>query len=194
LPNAAEILSDEDLMKLASEGSRSAFETLVQRWDRAVLGYFQRFTGNAEWSRDLRQELFFRLFRARETYQPGKKFTPWLYRMAHNLAVDLVCRRKSREQQVEREQLEARLEQVDEHARREVWEQEVVRLLSNAMRFLDEDERTILILKHYEHITFEEIAGVLDCPVSTVKTRMYRSFAKLRRYFRRQGVDLSSFV
>jgi RNA polymerase sigma-70 factor (ECF subfamily) len=188
------VLSDEDLMIRAAQGSRSAFEALVHRWDRAVLRYFQRFTGSEESSRDLRQELFFRLYRARGAYNPQGKFSSWLYRMAHNLAVDLVCRKRSVGSQLEEQEAAEQVEDVNPGARERIWEREIGEILVEAMQRLSAEERTVLILKHDERISFEQIAAVLDCPVSTVKSRMYRSFAKLRGHLRSRGVDLSTLL
>lgn len=188
------VLSDEDLMIRAAKGSRSAFEALVRRWDRAVLRYFQRFTGSAEWSRDLRQELFFRLYRGRGTYNLEGRFSSWLYQTAHNLAVDLVCRKRSLGSQLEEETTVEQAKDTDAGARERVWEREIGEILAQAIQRLSVEERTVLILKHDERMTFEEIAAVLDLPASTVKSRMYRSFAKLRGHLRRSGVELSTVL
>jgi len=186
------VLTDEDLMVRAAEGSVTAFEALVRRWDRSMLRYFERFTGSAEWSNDLRQELFFRLYRSRGTYRPGGRFSSWLYRMAHNVAVDVVCRKGSLDQTALDE--EETIDPVTPEAPARVLERELGVILKRAIQRLSVEERTVLILKHDERMTFEEIAEVLDMPLSTVKSRLYRSFTKLRRYLRQAGVDLSAVL
>ncbi len=181
---------DERIIVAAQSGDRKAFENLVRDVDRPMLRFFHRLSGDIEKARDLRQELFYKLVRVLPRYDRRKaSFNTWLYRMARNLAIDKLYRKRRLNTESLDETHEDRipLGAEMEFPRRSAARGELQDALSEAVSGLPELDRTIIALKHDEELTFEEIAKTVGIPVSTVKSRLYRSFERLRQELRLRG-------
>ena len=162
-------------------GSEEAFERLVQTYSAQVYGLFSRFVGVADEREDLVQELFLRVVRARQRYQPTARFSTWLYRIAFNLAVN----------RSERTRNDASLE--GSPAGRDAWDrpgaedpaaglerEDVVRAVRSSIAALPESQRMALILAKYEELSFAEIAVVMDSSEKAIKSLIHRAREKLR--------------
>ena len=187
--------SDEELVEAFQRGDRSAFDTLVQRWDRKIQGAIYRVMGSDEEARDLCQEAFLRAFRGLGTFKREARFSSWLYQIALNVCRDRLRRRKGRTQ-VSLDELEADPAVIvtGPTALDLVERSDLARAVAKAMESLPTEQREVVILKEYQGLTFPEIADVLDVPVSTVKTRLYRGLDLLRHRLERQGVTGRSAV
>ncbi len=181
---------DERIIVAAQSGDREAFENLVRDVERPMLRFFHRLSGNVEKARDLRQELFYKLVRVLPRYDRRKaSFNTWLYRMARNLAIDKLYRPR----RLNTESLDETHENLAppglemEFPRRSAARGELRDALAEAVSSLPELDRTIIALKHDEELTFQEIAKTVGIPVSAVKSRLYRSFERLRRELRARG-------
>ena len=183
--------TDEDLVAAFQDGDSSAFDELVSRWDRRIHGAVYRVVGPDEDARDLCQEAFLKAYRGLGTFKREARFSSWLYQIAINVCRDRLRRRRGKTA-VSLDELEetpagtlaarapSPLELVEARDMRH--------LVAQAMATLSADEREVVILKEYQDLTFPEIAEVLDVPLSTVKTRLYRGLAQLRHQLERQGV------
>jgi RNA polymerase sigma-70 factor, ECF subfamily len=177
--------SDEELVARSIGGDQESFNQLVLRWERPIYALAYRVIGREEDARDVCQETFFRAFRALNGFRGQAKFSSWLYRIALNLCRDWV--RKERRTPVV--QVLEELEVLEMTALREptpsvedlVARRELTGIVERAMARLPEDQRTAIILKEYHELTFQEIADLVGCPLSTVKTRLYQGLAVLRR-------------
>jgi RNA polymerase sigma-70 factor, ECF subfamily len=177
--------SDEELVTRSIGGDHESFNQLVLRWERPIYALAYRVIGREEDARDVCQETFLRAFRALNGFRGQAKFSSWLYRIALNLCRDWV--RKERRTPVV--QAPEELEVLELAAVREpaasiedlVARRELTRVVERAMARLPDEQRTAIILKEYHELTFQEIADLVGCPLSTVKTRLYQGLAVLRR-------------
>ena len=141
------------------------------------------------------QETFLRAFRALPGFKGQAKFSSWLYRIALNLCRDWI-RRQRRAPVVQMPEGVDPVELAAERGPVESIEELVARrelsaVVEEAMALLPEEQRTAIILKEYHGMTFQEIADLQGCPLSTVKTRLYQGLSVLRRHLEKNGVALS---
>jgi RNA polymerase sigma-70 factor, ECF subfamily len=185
------VVSDEQLMLELANGSRAAFELLVQRWDRRMLNYFIRCTPNRDEAEDLRQELFLRVYLRAHTFKVDGAFQAWLYRIATNLVIDKVARKKSMKPETHTELETAMAEpQLSTHtqARQNVNAKELTGLIHQALEKIPSEQKVALVMRHFEGLRFEEIAAILDVSESTLKSRVYRGLTALKVELQRMGI------
>jgi RNA polymerase sigma-70 factor (ECF subfamily) len=183
--------SDEELVSRSIGGDADSFNQLVLRWERPIYALAYRVIGREEDARDVCQETFLRAFRALGGFRGQAKFSSWLYRIALNLCRDWV-RRQRRTPVV---QLPEDVDVMELAASREPTEpiedlvarRDLTRVVEKAMARLPEEQRTAIILKEYHGLTFQEIADLVGCPLSTVKTRLYQGLSVLRRDLNQTG-------
>ena len=137
------------------------------------------------------QETFLRAFRALPGFKGQAKFSSWLYRIALNLCRDWI-RRKRRAPLVQMPEWVDPAEMAAERGPVEsietlVARQELSAVVERAMALLPEEQRTAIILKNYHGMTFQEIADMQQCPLSTVKTRLYQGLSVLRKQLEKDG-------
>ena len=183
--------TDEELVVLSTAGDTESFNQLVVRWERPIFALAYRVLGREEDAKDVCQETFLRAFRALKGFKGQAKFSSWLYRIALNLCRDWI-RRERRSSMVtsldadnEPEPVSEPVETAEEFAVRS----DLGRVLTRAMTALSEEQRTTIVLKEYHGLTFQEIADLQGCPLSTVKTRLYQGLGVLRRQLQRTGVQ-----
>jgi RNA polymerase sigma-70 factor, ECF subfamily len=184
-PLQAMTWTDEELVARSKTGDTDSFNQLVKRWERPIFALAYRTLGREEDARDVTQETFLRAFRALGGFKGDAKFSSWLYRIALNLCRDWM--RKDRRtplvavpEGLEIEQLAADrqpTETVEDLAARA----ELTRGVAAAMEKLPPEQRQAIILKEYHGLTFQEIADLMKCPLSTVKTRVYQGLSTLRK-------------
>ncbi len=166
--------TDEELVARSIGGDMDSFNQLVVRW------------------RDVCQETFLRAFRSIGGFRGQAKFSSWLYRIALNLCRDWI-RRERRSPAMQAPEGVDVIELASEQGPTESIEElvsrrDIGRLVEQAMASLSEDQRAAIILKEYQGLTFQEIADLLGCPLSTVKTRLYQGLTVLRRELEKNGV------
>ena len=191
-PAAQMTSSDEELVARSAGGDIESFNQLVVRWERPIYALAYRVIGREEEARDLVQEAFLRAYRSLGGFRGDAKFSSWLYRITLNLCRDWI-RRQKRAPFVEAPEGVDVIELAGEHGPVESVEDLVARrdlgaAVNRAMAVLSEDQRKAIVLKEYQGLTFQEIADLLDCPLSTVKTRLYQGLVVLRRELERQGI------
>jgi RNA polymerase sigma-70 factor (ECF subfamily) len=177
LVNAA--IADPDdgaLVAAAIAGAAEACGTLVERYDRAVYHLCLRTVRDPEEARDCTQEAFFKAFRSLRTFKPGAKFSTWIFTIAYHACCDRLGRRKRFSDAEMPDKADSGLgpsqiaEQNDE-----------ARALRAAVEALPEKYRTVITLYHLQGRRYEEIATVLDVPIGTVKTHLFRAKELLRK-------------
>ena len=134
---------------------------------------------------------FLRAFRALKGFKGQSKFSSWLYRIALNLCRDWIRRerRSSMVTQLDADTEPAAVNGAVETAEEQVVRRDLGRVITRAMTALSEQQRTTIVLKEYHGLTFQEIADLQECPLSTVKTRLYQGLSVLRRQLQRSGVQ-----
>jgi RNA polymerase sigma-70 factor, ECF subfamily len=187
-PNQAGI-PDEDtedvrLMQLVSAGETVAFEKLVERHQRLVVGTAARMLGSNSDVEDIAQQVFVRVWKSAKRYVPRAKFTTWLLKITRNLVFNELRRRSRHAQfplQTEPEDEERPVR--DEHAMApdaSLLEQELQQAIETAITQLPESQRLAVVLRRYDDLSYEEIAEVLDQSVPAVKSLLFRARSELR--------------
>jgi len=183
--------TDEELVALAQAGDLDCFNQLVSRWERPIYALAYRTLGREEEARDVVQEAFLRAFRGLRGFRGQAKFSSWLYRITLNLCRDWI-RRERRAPVVQLPEGVDPIEVADERVAPAesvedlVARKELSEAVAKALVELPEDQRVAILLKEYHGLTFQEIADQLDCPLSTVKTRLYQGLSVLRRRLERR--------
>jgi RNA polymerase sigma-70 factor (ECF subfamily) len=177
--------TDEELVARSIRGDPESFNELILRWERPIYALAYRTIGREEDARDVCQETFLRAFRALPGFRGQAKFSSWLYRIALNLCRDWM-RRERRTPVVQAPEDVDLLElaaagEPSESIEDLVARKDLTRLVQRAMQLLPEEQRTAIVLKEYHGLTFQEIADLVGCPLSTVKTRLYQGLTVLRR-------------
>lgn len=185
--------TDEELVARSIGGDLDSFNQLVLRWERPIYALAYRVIGREEDARDVAQEAFLRAFRALGGFKGQAKFSSWLYRITLNLCRDWI-RRERRTPVAQAPEGVDLIELAGETAPSESIEElvsrrQLSRAVEKVMALLPEEQRTAIILKEYHGLTFQEIADLLDCPLSTVKTRLYQGLTVLRKQLREAGVE-----
>jgi len=177
--------TDEELVARSIGGDSESFNELVLRWERPIYALAYRTIGREEDARDVCQETFLRAFRALPGFRGQAKFSSWLYRIALNLCRDWIRRERRAPivqppEDVDVMELAAASEP-SESIEDLVARKDLSRAVERAMSLLPDEQRTAIVLKEYHGLTFQEIAELLGCPLSTVKTRLYQGLTVLRR-------------
>jgi RNA polymerase sigma-70 factor (ECF subfamily) len=184
--------ADRDLVATAITGVEGSFEELVRRYQRPISAYVYRMVGNYESALDLTQEIFIKVYGSLGRYRPEFKFSTWIYKIAHNSAVDHLRRNSTREQSLihgtESDNFELPVEsgrltpeQESERKERRVEIEAVVRTLPS-------NYRELIILRHSQDLTYEEIVDVTGLPLGTVKNRLFRAREMMRQQFVEKGI------
>jgi RNA polymerase sigma-70 factor (ECF subfamily) len=185
--------TDEELVARSMGGDTDSFNQLIVRWERPIYALAYRVIGREEDARDVAQETFLRAFRALSGFKGQAKFSSWLYRIALNLCRDWIRRERrtpvaQAPEGVDLIELASEVT-VSESIEDLVSRKELGRAVAKAMAMLPEEQRTAIILKEYHGLTFQEIADLLGCPLSTVKTRLYQGLSVVRRELQHAGVE-----
>ena len=175
----------------APSDEQSAFlERAIEQYGKATYNFAYRLTGNEADARDLTQDAFVRVFRAWRSFQPGTSFLSWIFRIVTNLYRDELRRRKGRfleelpEDNAPQEfagQRPLAVTPIDDLVDAELGEP-----LSRALASLSADQRQVIILADIEEYSYQEIAEVMGCSIGTVRSRLHRARALLRRLMERQ--------
>jgi RNA polymerase sigma-70 factor (ECF subfamily) len=183
--------TDEELVARSRGGDLDSFNQLILRWDRPINALAYRVIGREEDARDVCQETFLRAFRALPGFKGEAKFSSWVYRIALNLCRDWIRRQRrtpvmQMPEGADPLELAAQVGPV-ESIEDLVARRELTAVVKQAMALIPEEQRTAIILKEYHGMTFQEIADLQGCPLSTVKTRLYQGLSVLRRHLERNG-------
>ena len=187
--------SDEELAVAASRGSEAAFRELVERFERPVYALIVRIVRRGEVAEELAQETFVKAWKALARFDPERKFSSWIFKIAHNAALDALRRRKD-------EALSLDAPFGDQEAPRELPAdpraedplerltfRDAGRALEEALGGLRVEYREILLLRFAEGLSYEEIAEVTGSPLGTVKVHIFRGRQELARRMRAAGWD-----
>ncbi len=188
-------ITDEELVVRSKDGDVESFNQLITRWERPIYALAYRTLGREEDARDVCQETFFRAHRALKGFKGEAKFSSWLYRIALNLCRDWM-RRQRRTPTVQMPEDTDIAELAAEGGPVEsietlVARRELGRAAERAMATLPDEQRTAIILKEYHGLTFQEIADLQGCPLSTVKTRLYQGLSVVRRQLEERGMSVA---
>lgn len=179
-------LTDKDLVARAARGDTGAFNLLVSRWEKRLFNYAFRLTGNREDALDVCQDTFLKAFQQLHRLQDPARFAGWLFTIARNYCLAHFRIRQRRAEDGEGpdprgldalppKRSRARLGDLQE-----MEPAELRLLVEGALDRLSFEQREAVVLKVFEGLRFDEIAGVAGCPLSTAKSRMYLGLSRLK--------------
>jgi len=177
-----EELLDEELVRRAQEGEQRAFDLLVLRHQSKVLQLVSRFVGEAD-APDVAQDAFIKAYRALPNFKGQSAFYTWLYRIAINTAKNQLVSRKRRPQgqdiDVQDAELYGHTEQMSDidTPESQLLTSEIQQAVADAIAQLPDDLRQAITLRELEGLSYEEIAEAMDCPIGTVRSRIFRARA-----------------
>lgn len=176
-------IEDAELIHRWQAGEADAFENLVRRWQMPITRFLGRFVWQRDQVHDLSQEVFFRVFCAKNTYRENGAFATWIYRIALNVARDHARQRKPVETLPIETLVSGEDDIPDSYATRET-----VAFVIRALADLPQAHREVLVLRHYEEMSFEAMSRMLQVPASTLKSRFSAALLQLRARLRELGV------
>jgi RNA polymerase sigma-70 factor (ECF subfamily) len=185
-------VTDEELVARSIAGDTGSFDQLILRWERPIYALAYRQIGREEDARDIVQDAFLRAFRALPGFKGEAKFSSWLYRITLNLCRDFMRRARRAPfaptpEGRDVEDMASAERSTAESIEDVLTRQDLSRHVARAMGTLPEEQRSAILLKEYHGLTFQEIAELQGCPLSTVKTRLYQGLTMLRRELDRRG-------
>ena len=186
-------LADVELVQTAVAGREASFEELVRRYQRPIAAYVYRMVGDYDSALDLTQEVFIKVYNSLARYRSEFKFSTWIYKIAHNAAIDHLRRHAVREQtltgSVDGERREVAIE-----SRRLTPEQESERKercfeIESVVQLLQASYRELIVLRHSHDLSYDEIADVTGLPLGTVKNRLFRAREAMRDLLVQRGIN-----
>ena len=182
--------SDVQLMLDVKAGDEQSFGLLLQRYRTPLVNFLYRMVRSREQAEDLAQEVFIRVYRAREEYVPSAKFTTWLFRIATNLALNSLRDHRHEKLQISMDAPvttaedgdERPFEVADKHPtiEQELLEEDRRKMIRHAVEKLPEKQRAAVLLHKYQELDYSEIAKILSCSESALKSLLFRAYEALR--------------
>jgi RNA polymerase sigma-70 factor (ECF subfamily) len=184
--------SDPELVASAARGLEGSFEELVNRYQRPISAFVYRMVGDYDAALDLTQEIFIKVYASLSRYRPEFKFSTWIYKIAHNAAIDHLRRSSSRERSLsvgtETDNYELPLESEGLTPEQQSEREERRGEIENVVRSLPTAYRELIVLRHSQDLTYEEIVEVTGLPLGTVKNRLFRAREMMRQQFINRGI------
>ncbi len=173
--------ADAILVERVQKGDNAAFDVLVRKYQHKILKLVMRYVRDPAEAEDVTQEAFLKAYRALPKFRGDSAFYTWIYRIAINTAKNFLVAAKRRPldynldlQDSEQYDMQARLKDIDTPERMMLTE-EIRATVNRAIDKLPEDLRTAIILREMEGMSYEEIAQAMECPVGTVRSRIFRA-------------------
>jgi len=175
--------SDEEIVKMIQSGQIVLFDILIERYEQKIKRYCQRFLSKKEDVEDILQDIFIKVYRNIQSFNPEKRFSPWIYRIAHNALLNVLKKRKIKvlsfidldiflpHSLKENNSLEEELDQKN-----------FKEIINNYLEKLDPKYREPIYLFYFENLSYQEIADVLEIPVATVGVRIKRGKEKIKKF------------
>ncbi|KUO51231.1 MAG: hypothetical protein APF76_17255 [Desulfitibacter sp. BRH_c19] len=179
-----ERVADEILVNLTIQGDKNAFCELIRRYEKQIYSLAYRLTNNVEDAQDLAQEAFSKIYLVLEKYDPGRPFFPWMYKVANNIIYSHLRSQKNRNQEISLEKVidfSPLIPNKETHPEEYSITRETQRLVQQAIVELPEKYKVPLVLKYLEELSYKAIAEILDLPVTTIETRLYRGKILLQK-------------
>jgi RNA polymerase sigma-70 factor (ECF subfamily) len=182
---AAALDYDAELMLRVKDGDDASFGLLLDKHRTSVVNFLYRMIQNHAVAEELAQEVFLRVYRSRSTYEPTAKFTTWLFRIATHLALNVLRDGKNEKSQERLDDDTSDLPTRQVADQRQTVEQQMVyqaRLdeIRKAVAMLPEKQRAAVLMHKYEEMEYSQIARVLTCSESAVKSLLFRAYETLR--------------
>jgi RNA polymerase sigma-70 factor (ECF subfamily) len=163
-------VEDRDLITKARRGDVEAYNLLISRWEKRIFNYLLRLVHDREDALDIAQDVFLKAYQGLGKLEDSSRFAPWLFRIAHNEAFSLLRKRRPESELTD---------EAPPHSPR-MLPMELSLAVEGALARLSQEQREAVVLKVYQGFKFDEMAEILSCPVSTVKSRLYTALDLLK--------------
>ncbi|HCP08363.1 MAG TPA: RNA polymerase sigma factor SigW [Candidatus Moranbacteria bacterium] len=183
-PETGDILSDNELIILIREENQERYAEIIGRYQGKLFAYLYRLIGNRDEAEDLLQDVFIKAFRNLHSYDSTRKFSSWIYRIAHNEAVNFI-KRKSLKRFISWEDVSSTKDKLESCSQSEdgadnQWiRKESIAEVNEAINKLPIKYKQVLLLRYFSDKSYEEISEILGKPVNTVGTLINRAKRKL---------------
>src|SRR5256885_11458891 len=186
-------LADRELIQNALAGRETSFEELVRRYQRPIAAYVYRMVGDYDAALDLTQEVFIKVYKSLARYRSEFKFTSWIYKIAHNAAIDHLRRYAVRERSLttggDGERREISIESRRLTPEQESEKKEQRSEIESVVQLLPSAYRELIVLRHSQDLSYDEIAEVTGLPLGTVKNRLFRAREAMRDHLLQRGIS-----
>ena len=174
---------DEELVAAVLGGETEQYSDLVKRYQGRIVNYLYRLLRNVDDAHDLAQEVFLRVYNALDRYNPEYKFFSWIYRIATNESINYRSR-SSHEQSLDEDRFAA-----DSHPDHAVEDEQLSDVIQAGLMSLQDDYRTVVVLRHFSELSYRDISKILHIPEKTVKSRLYSARQLMKARLHAMGVS-----
>lgn len=187
-------LDDSDLVGAAIGGSEDAYREIVLRYQKPLLSLVLRMVRRRELAEELAQEAFVKAFRALRRFDPSRKFSSWLFKIAHNTTIDYLRRNQLDVDSLDEEAFgdgSSLQDRIADHQAKSpdqaVEQRDILEAIERAVNSLRAEYREIVVLRFIQDLSYLEIAEILDLPIGTVKTNIHRARKELMELLAEEG-------
>lgn len=178
--------SDELLVALSLDGDEASFAVLVRRYQRRLTAFLGQLVGDMDLARELSQEAFIRAWGALDRFDPHYRFSTWLFRIAHNLGIDQLRRRRLQtvslyRRDSEGDEVEMAVVDFNKDPLGHFENLELAQTIREAIEGLRPEYRELVLLRHFGGLSYQEIADFKEMPLGTVKNKLFRAHSVLRK-------------
>lgn len=177
------VAGDNSLISLIKSGHSEIYDEIVKRYEKKLFSYIYRLVGNREEAEDILQNVFVKAYRNIKTFDIERKFSSWIYRIAHNEAINFLKKRNKRKL-ISWEDISTSKDKMEtksaERSPGDIWIREESRLqIKKALGYLPEKYQKVLLLRYFSEKSYEEIGKAIGSPVNTVGTLISRAKKKM---------------
>ena len=185
-----DISTDEELAALVQKGEKESFGLLVERFESKLLRYGSKFLARTEDVEDIVQDVFINAYRNIQSFNTSQKFSPWIYRIAHNAFVNAL--KKNSKNPLLLFDFDTFVSHVayEDPVVAEREQKEMKKMIDNGMDKLPAKSREILTLYYLDEMSYKEIADILEVPTGTVGIRLSRAKNSLREIYKKMNIKL----
>ena len=180
-PGVSEAKVDQLLVERVKKGDKAAFDLLIIKYQHRIVSLISRYVSDPSEALDVAQEAFIKAYRAMGNFRGDSAFYTWLYRIAINTAKNWLVARKRRPPASDIDAADAEQYDMDSRLKdrstpeNELLREEIEKTVYDTIADLPEDLRTAIILREMEGMSYEEIATTMECPIGTVRSRIFRA-------------------
>ena len=185
-------LTDQQLVARVQKGDKKAFDLLMLKYQHKIMSLISRYVRGSDEVQDVAQEAFIKAYRALPNFRGDSAFYTWMYRIAINTAKNYLVARQRRPPGVDididdAEHFDGDFQLKDiENPENILFGSELKEVVEKAIESLPDDLRTAVTLREFDHLSYEDIATVMDCPVGTVRSRIFRAREAIDKQVRAQ--------
>lgn len=180
-------ISDEELALQFQKGEKQAFDEIVLRYKEKLVNFAYRFLRNREEAEDITMETFIRVYQNLPNYDTNRSFSSWFYKIAMNLILNRIREIKSHpltslSQKINEDiTLQETISDAKDSPEKSLIKKERIEKIRKAVSSLPEHLRSVIIMREYQDLSYEEIGLILDCPVGTIRSRIFRAREVLKK-------------